>query len=533
MNVRLYINTLRYLKASQIWHQAIFRLETVMKKVLGADRSLRKYYKEGRPVLLSPPVPHKRTYLGNDEFCIINVCHKFTEWDDDSMDALWLYNLNYMDFILQDDIDKTEALGWIMRFIGDIPANSRFSEPYPVSLRCMNWIKFVSLNSDSVPEDKKRTIDTLLYSQLKWLSRHTEKRLLANHYLENGFALLFGSVYFGDAKLFAQADYILRSQLDEQILEDGAHCELSPMYHCIMTERVLDCVNLLSGQSYPLGPKAEMLLSFLSSVASRMLGWLTAMVPADRNIPLFGDSALDIAVEPSALYEYAGRLNVKIEKGILGASGYRLIASELYNLWFDVGNVGLSYNAGHAHADTLSFIMDVMDKPFLVDSGVSTYNACDRRFYERSTEAHNTVCVNGRNSSSVWGAFRCAERCSVTVLHDDDDYISASHNGFAGYGVECFRSIRKNADGIVVEDRLCGDADNVTPEAFFYLSPNVRVIETDGDSVRTEVADIRFAGAYGIKVENVCVSERYNMLEQTSRIRVSFTQALTTIITIV
>ena len=72
-----------------------------------------------------------------------------------------------------------------------------------------------------------------------------EYHLLGNHLLENGFSLLFGAYYFQDENLYKKAKEILEKELNEQILDDGAHFELSPMYHQLMLFRVLDCINLV------------------------------------------------------------------------------------------------------------------------------------------------------------------------------------------------------------------------------------------------------------------------------------------------
>ena len=37
--------------------------------------------------------------------------------------------------------------------------------------------------------------------------------------------------------------------LNEQILDDGGHYELSPMYHKLMLYRILDCINLAKSNS--------------------------------------------------------------------------------------------------------------------------------------------------------------------------------------------------------------------------------------------------------------------------------------------
>ena len=77
-----------------------------------------------------------------------------------------------------------------------------------------------------------------------------EYHILGNHLLENGYALLFGAYYFGDKKLYEKAYQIVSEELEEQILEDGAHFELSPMYHQILLNRLLDCIYLVNSNIF-------------------------------------------------------------------------------------------------------------------------------------------------------------------------------------------------------------------------------------------------------------------------------------------
>jgi uncharacterized heparinase superfamily protein len=73
--------------------------------------------------------------------------------------------------------------------------------------------------------------------------------------------------------------------------------------------------------------------------------------------------------------------------------------------------------------------------PLLVDTGTSTYAPGPVRGYERSTAAHNTVEVDGADSTEVWGAFRAARRARVTDLatctaHGGVLTIEAAHDGY-------------------------------------------------------------------------------------------------------
>ncbi|MCS2404764.1 heparinase II/III-family protein [Bacteroides salyersiae] len=43
------------------------------------------------------------------------------------------------------------------------------------------------------------------------------------------------------------------------------------------------------------------------------------------------------------------------------------------------------YQPGHAHADTFTFELHINNRPVIIDTGTSTYEVNEARFYERST----------------------------------------------------------------------------------------------------------------------------------------------------
>ncbi|HHD80172.1 MAG TPA: alginate lyase family protein, partial [Campylobacterales bacterium] len=244
--------------------------------------------------------------------------------------------------------------------------------------------------------------------------------------LENGFSLLFGAYYFENEQFYEKAKEILIQELQEQILDDGAHFELSPMYHQIMLFRVLDCINLVQNNTW----KEKELLGLLINKAEVMLGWLNTITYEGGEIPLLNDSANGIAPTTKELNDYAIGLNVETKKANLHQSGYRKRKKENYEIIVDVGNIGPDYIPGHAHSDTFNFELYIKNKPFIVDTGVSTYETNDRRILERSTASHNTIELAHMEQSEVWGAFRVASRAKITNLIEKDNYISALHNGY-------------------------------------------------------------------------------------------------------
>lgn len=54
----------------------------------------------------------------------------------------------------------------------------------------------------------------------------------------------------------------------------------------------------------------------------------------------------------------------------------------------------------------------------------------------RSTKAHNSVEILGKDSSEVWGGFRVANRANIIELVENIDHIKATHDGYnKKYGI--------------------------------------------------------------------------------------------------
>ncbi|NJL17915.1 MAG: hypothetical protein HC938_12695 [Nitrospira sp.] len=169
------------------------------------------------------------------------------------MPKLWRYNLHYFDY-LHDPARSPENKGLLITdWIQHNPPDTEDAwEPYTVSLRIVNWIKFFLLQSAANPEEGNKSFPRQqwvenLYLQAVWLEQNIEYHILANHYLKNGIALFFAGAYFQgmDAdRWLKKGVQILRKELDEQFLDDGGHYERSPMYHSICVTDYLDVLNL-------------------------------------------------------------------------------------------------------------------------------------------------------------------------------------------------------------------------------------------------------------------------------------------------
>lgn len=359
------------------------------------------------------------------------------QWNDSAKGKLWLYNLHYFDDLGAAGSDGRRSLQrtLIARWIAENPPPAGNGwEPYPVSLRIVNWIKW-HLAGEFLDESMRDS----LAMQVRWLMGHIEWHLLGNHILANAKALVFAGLFFSGAEAerwLARGLAIYERELPEQILDDGGHFELSPMYHAIILEDVLDLIN--AARHY--GRVGDRLLAGLSGIAQRMRGWLAVMTHPDGGPAFFNDCAFGMAASRADLEAYAAKLGLsqvaEPGEGVhhLSASGYVRVNRGDMAAILDVAAIGPDYIPGHAHADTLSFELSIGGERVIVNCGTSTYAPGPQREAERATAAHSTVEIDGENSSEVWAAFRVARRAHVVDLDVDTSgggpVIRAAHDGY-------------------------------------------------------------------------------------------------------
>ena len=357
---------------------------------------LNRIWRKRLLLLRQPQPPPSTSPLGDFEF--LNTKGNPNGWNDPRFEKLWLYNLHYFDYLATKG--HKEGAEVIEKWIRENPVgHGNGWEPYPISLRVVNWIKWLIRDQGSGIRDQVRSS---LEDQVKWLYPRLEYHLLANHLLANAKALVFAGKFIGNEKWYRKGMTIYKKELPEQTCADGVNFERSPMYHCIILEDALDCFELTQEPIF-------------REYASKMLGALEVLCGPDGRISKFNDSTEGIAKSPEYLVAFAKRLGVeptrfKLDHPAVDLSGFIRQEAGPWTLIAKCGDIGPSYQPGHAHADTFTFELWKSGRKVISDTGCSTYVPGPVRSYERSTAAHNTVVIDGRNSSEVWAAHRVGRR---------------------------------------------------------------------------------------------------------------------------
>ncbi len=548
----LFLNTVRYLKFIQIAGRIWFRFYKPKPDFSSAPplRELSGEWVE--------PILKTKSRLSLTTFRFLNQeneCNTAIDWNNEHYDKLWLYNLHYFDYINVSSgssslgevkIGKIETRDLMDRWIIENPAPMGNGwESYPLSLRIVNWIKW-HLAGGYLSQTQ---LDSLAI-QVRYLNKRLEYHLLGNHLLANAKSLIYAGLFFDGREAecwLIKGVEIYSLQLKEQILPDGGHFERSPMYHSIMLEDLLDIWNFVrSYKYYSTGGINEFRLEQrnvfndidLPKVINEMLKWLSAMCHPDGKIALFNDAAFEIAPTLKELNEYALRLDLlRISIGgreskCLTESGYARLQKADVVVIADVGSVGPSYQPGHAHASTLSFEMSQRCQRIFVDSGTSCYGTSSERLRQRKSASHNTVLVDGEDSSEVWSGHRVARRASVSGVRLDETgaccLLKAEHDGYSRLpGVTTLsRQWLLSENELKLSDRISGSGVHQI-EVAFHLHPDLRVEINESDiiviktldghilgcmtfakDINIEILESTYHPQFGLSVSNNCITGR-------------------------
>lgn len=483
-----YWHTLRHLRPVQFYGRVWFRYSRP-RPDLRAAPALR-----ARAGVWQPPARRLASMTGPRSFVFLNEPGGLDEigWDGEQREKLWRYNQHYFDDL--NAIDAEARRAWHLALVEDWiahnpPGQGNGWEPYPLSLRVVNWVKWALSGGELSPAALHS-----LAVQARWLTGRLEIHLLGNHLFANAKALLFVGLFFEGAEADdwrKTALAILAREIPEQFLPDGGQFELSTMYHALAVEDALDLINLAACyQGSEAAEDCARLRGWLAPRVDAMRRWLRVMCHPDGEIALFNDAAIGIAPSVAELEAYFARCLPDAAPPALGAlerlsdSGYVRLADGEAVALLDVAQVGPDYLPGHAHADTLSFEASFHGQRVFVNSGTSCYGTSAERLRQRGTAAHNTVVVDRVDSSEVWGGFRVARRArplDLRIDQADGIRVSCAHDGYRRLpGRPTHRRTWIFRGGqLRVEDAVAGHFGRA--EARFHLHPDVQArLNPDG-----------------------------------------------------
>lgn len=423
-----FARTLWYLKPAQVRGQIAHALGRGARRVAVSGPPPEPGFEAPKVPWLTPP-PHAR-WDGGARVELIGREVSFAggiDWAFAREGPLFAFHLHQFDWA-RDPVApagaRLDALESWVTYHDDRPTALGWG-PFVSSLRAISWIKMMTTPGALPREADTAGVRLALASSLETVAAHPETHILANHYLWNLLALVFGGVAMrgplADGWLAHAPELV--SELAEQVGRDGLHYERSPMYHALLLENLLDILDADASAQGASGRLPESVRGPLAEVAARMLGALPVVTHPDGEIALFGDAAFGIAHAPADLANQGEALGLQPRApepaGLLRNAGFVRLEAGPFVLIATAAPPAPSYQPGHAHCDALSFELSVAGQRVVTDTGVCEYLPGTRRDIARATRSHATVEVEGHEQAEVWAAHRVGGRPDVGIVHAD------------------------------------------------------------------------------------------------------------------
>jgi uncharacterized heparinase superfamily protein len=291
--------------------------------------------------------------------------------------------------------------------------------------------RLLSVNGIHIPQSLLDQWHDSLWRQADHLHANLEWDLRANHLLRDAVGLAWAGRFFDGKepdRWLQTATRLASSQVNEQMFNDGGHFERSLFYHLEVMDDWLSLNLLLQDQS------ARDQMQQTWQRAAEYACW---MRHPNGHVTQLNDGAAALAethLRQGAAIDCKPNLSPRCGGMYFEDSGVVVWHGDPWSVFFDVGQIGPDYQPGHAHADSLTIEASFGGQRLLIDPGCHSYDLNARRQYDRATSSHNTVCIDGTDSSEVWHIFRVGRRARPTGV---DVHLAATglsaHGGHTGY----------------------------------------------------------------------------------------------------
>jgi hypothetical protein len=328
--------------------------------------------------------------------------------------------------------------------------------------------------------------------------------------------------HLGVKKWVKKALGILDNQTSKQILDDGVGAEQSISYqlytmeYYLLTmlcrshdnipvsddiykriEQAADFIKTIINEdgSYPdIGdndsgcalklsenyPNAKTILN-LASYINENMDFLQGDVKADEKLFwLIGPENFEKLIDKATPTKHK-----PIESHIYTKGGYCIFVKQgskaRAKMIFDFGPLGMHPMAGHGHADALSFVLYVNNRPVFIDPGTYSYYSGDFwRNYFRGTSAHNTIRIDSQDQSIFSGRFLASYHARTEYIgFEKNKSICARHYGYGRLKTPVIhtRTVNFPSDNSIdMADKIETRGEHLI-EQFFHLDKNCKIGE--------------------------------------------------------
>ncbi|MGO8881679.1 MAG: alginate lyase family protein, partial [Desulfomonilaceae bacterium] len=389
---------------------------------------------------------------GSSYYWDINFYHSH---DHPEFDVKWLWELQRFQFLLwlgaawkltEDNKFASTAREILNTWVQNLryPLGVEWSSNLEVGLRLLSISRCHIMCMDSPSWDPEFLSNLVAWEYIHAIHVREELTLhhtLGNHPLGEACSLLWFALIIPSFKESAAwKDYVFKiiNQIIPKLISyDGVYAEQSTGYLKFVLEFMLPIILLNDSRDNSFSSstleRVKLSLEFIQALSvegkeTPMIGdadsgsaigwrlsdywdfsWLLAAGSTLLNAPhlargigkLPAEAFLNVGLEGLNKFNSSGRRasrhiptpKIKASSYVdFPVGGYHVTSDSYFRMIFDSGPLGIYPGFGHGHADALSILLNVRNKPLIIDSGTMHYNAeADVRDYFRKTQSHNTL----------------------------------------------------------------------------------------------------------------------------------------------
>jgi len=374
---------------------------------------------------------------------------------------------------------RTALFGWITE-------NPFLIGPHYIStLECalrIHAFAFCLCNIKLSPEKKGILLNTI-YQHAWWVDkRYSLYPAPGNHAIGESLGLLIAGLIFEEipegTKWVQKSSQVLKAEVFRQIKSDGGPLEGSIYYHFFLVDLFCLAFKLLELNKNEYHSEVKKCLR----LADRFLSNFNITNTFEH----FNDSDNGYAVAPGIFIKRDFTNNRSKAFNHFPESGYTKV--EIKNSWkllLDHAPLGMPPLYSHGHADALSIVLSYKGEQFLIDPGTYRYfgtKAC--RDYFRSTRAHNTIEIDGKDQAEqvdnfIWDR---PYACHCNILNNHGRYvINSQHTGYKRLKEKVIhkRIIELDVRKVRILDQFSGKGDHVF-RMHLHIHPDAQIETCNG-----------------------------------------------------
>ena len=500
VNVLRYVFTIKDLKFRQLVYFFLFFFKKNFFLFTGLNHPIKQNKKKNKPFFLKK---HYSFNYANKTFTFGGITRKINtnKWLYRSPNLLWEYNLFYFNFLLSDKFLKNESESFTLlhNWINFSKKKSSHVmwDSYPTSLRLINIIKLCITHGVVTHE-----IYESIFNHTNHIKKNLEYRLDANHLLTNLIAIDCGNKFLGfQDSTTKKFEKLLDDELNIQFKCDF-HYELTPSYHNLLTEQVIDSISIKKYLNFKVDKKK---LHFLEKLLRN-----SKYVSHPDNFPaFFNDTNFDSLnyknLQKLFLKNFKKKINHQFQ---INPKYFFVLKNKKVHLISKCCGPSPIFNPGHSHADSLSFELSFGKDRFLINKGISTYTDRKQRINERSTKSHNCLAINNENTSDVWSLFRIGRKTKILERYYDTKKKIIS--GTQKYFIRIFKQVKHKRTWKLLSNKLTISdflyKYNSIFTLYFHFSPNAKISFLNKKKIffklNKKKGIIDFSNAETIKIKN-------------------------------